>query len=526
MPRLMSNFGVLIAFFAILTGVYLSVIQNYFLYMDDYFYVFWDKFGDQVRGGRFLNSFFLHEIFNYIRSSPTIESGVRVIRFTGIIAITLLAYVTFSIFKTCRFKTEHAFLISVLICTLPPIQVDISWVQGVPWLYGAVLAALSALVLFKAIYKESSGRKIHTVISFVSAVILLVSALCLYQPAAMVFWSMAVIPLARLRNEDLTGKWRTPFISSFSVGFGSLGVYFLIVKIVHAILYGHTDAGARGALIDASRLKGKIQWFLNVPLKNSLNLWDITPTYTLAAIVVIIILAGLILGLRQAILLTAKERNFTLLWNQFQRLVLIGSILPLSLLPTLMVVESWATYRTVIALEMTVCILLFISLLNIGEFFASRTQLSSNLKKSLISAALILLTVFAAFHAHGNVKNNLVRIGAFELKYIRNAIQDYGVSNISKASALYIRCIDKDYYLLDNSPFEFGQLSSSGVLEGNLVVDFVLYELGIKDKIKIIQGAAADPLPEDSDILVVDLMKMKTYLRDKLDNNVTIPDEM
>lgn len=516
MSKIISNIGILISFIAILTVTYISVIQNYYFIVDDYFSVFDERHFDQVRAGRFLSKVLINEIWSYIKSSPTIESGVRVIRFTGIIGIALLAHVIFNIFKTFRFKTEHAFLISILICTLPSIQTLISDLQVITAIYSAVLAALSSLLLFKVVFKENSKKISYTIIAVLFAIILLISALCIYQPPAMIFWSMAVIPLYRLRNEDLIRKWRMPFITYFSIGIVSMAIYFLIIKIVH--LSTHTNMPQRGAIIDLTMIKWKVKWFLLSPLVNSLNLWNISPTYTLGSIVGIIILAGLLLGLKQAVLQAAKERRFELILNHSQRMFLIMCIMPLSLLPSLVIIESWATYRTLLALEATICILLFISLLDIGEFLRSETRLPANFKKKVIQIILIVLTILAIFEAHNNIKKYIAELHSLELQYVRNIIQEYGIDNLSKTKRIYVRDHGKKYHFVENSLFEFGQPESNDPEIWKYIVKFALYELNVKREIDYTLVPADAPLPEDSNALIIDLAKLGFTLDERLKN--------
>lgn len=517
MSKLFRKSGLFISFLAIFTLIYISVIQNYFLYFDDYFSMFTDSFMGHVRSGRFLLSLILYESWNCIWSSPTLETGIRIVRFAGIIGIASLAYIIFAAFRTFRFKKEHAFLISILVCTLPAIQVFISWIQVMAGIYAAVLSALSALILFKVLFQEGSRKRSYNVIAYISSIILFISALCIYQSTAMFYWSVGVIPLALLRDEDLMKEWRKPFIKYFTVGFFTMAFYFVLVKIVTYVLH-MSPFSHRGGFITAKDILWKIRWFIFSPLNISLNLWNISTRYIVAGIVGIIILAGFISGLRKALLQETKERKSTLIWNHSQRLILIIGIIPLSLLPSLAAVESWATYRTIGSLEATICILLFLSILRVGGYIEASTGSHLNLKRMITRVILILLTVYAIFSAYNNVNQQFAGLHSLELQYVKNIINEYGISKLSETKKIYVRDHGKRYYFVKNSPFEFGQPESNDPEMWKYIVRFSLYDLGIR-KMKDYTLLPADaPLPKDNNALIIDLTKLGLMLDERLKN--------
>jgi hypothetical protein len=199
-------------------------------------------------------------------------------------------------------------------------------------------------------------------------------------------------------------------------------------------------------------------------------------------------------------------------------MLLIISILPLSLLPTLVIQESWATYRSIISLEATICILFFISLLNIKEFLESETKLLGNVRKIIIPLILIILTVFVVYDAHSNVKTYFAGLQSLELKYVKNTIRKYGISKLSETSRIYVRVPDKKYYIDNRFRFEFGFPSTSGGWWEE-IVNLSLYELGIKRKMEIRQVPADAPLSEDSNILIIDLNELNFILDKRFSKN-------
>jgi hypothetical protein len=339
----------------------------------------------------------------------------------------------------------------------------------------------------------------------------------------MFYWSLGLIPLVMLRDQDLMKRWKAPFIVYFSVGFISLVIHVFIVKIVNVVMELPSFGFRGGTLpLTESAIRWKIKWFIASPLVNSLNLWNISPTYVLGGVVGIIILAGILLGLRRAVLQAMKEREFNLIWNHFQKIILIICIIPLSLLPSLLVMESWATYRTIVSLEASIFILLFISLMNIEEFLKSITMISDKLRKMIMPALLIILAVFVVCNAHGNVKKYFAELNSLELQYVKNIIQEYGVSKLSENSKIYVKGPDRRYFVDNRFRFEFGNPSMNedggfgtpGIF-GEYIANLALYELGAWRDNEIIHVSADEPIPEDGNTLIIDLNKLRFYLDER-----------
>jgi hypothetical protein len=541
MTKRSSNTIVLTFLFGIFTAAYIPVVLTHFFYVDDYFWVLPNSSRQQlydhlflgsIGTGRALAGYFEYIIFNGVQYlQPTeFDSAIRIV---SIIGIVLLAYVLFLIFKTNRVSTKYAFIASILICTLPAFQVFVSWIILIFAIYGTILSALAGLISFKAVFTESRRSFQFRAIAIFTAVFLLVNSLHFYQPVAMFYWSLALIPLCMLRDQDLIKRWKAPFIVYFSVGFVSLIIHFIIIKIVNVIM-GLGPFGSRTGFLPLteSAISMKIKWFLVSPLVNSLNLWNISPTFILGGIVSIIILAGILLSLRRAVLQAVKERAFNLIWNHFQKIILIIIILPLNLLPSLLVTESWATYRTIISLEASICILFFFGLMNIEEFLQSVTMLSEKLRKMIMPVMLTVLTVFVVYSAHGNVKKYFAELHSFELQYVKDIIREYGVSKLSEDSRVYVRGPDKKYFLDNRFRFEFGYFSMNedGGFRiydfGVYIANLALYELGVWRGKKTIHLSAYEPLPGGDNVLIIDLTKFKFYLDErfgKYRGNVRLP---
>jgi len=498
----LKKLGVFLSFLIIFILTYSPAIQINYLFMDDYAFVktnitqeksLYEEIIDRARDGKVLYGVFLHIISNNIKHD-------NLFRLLGIIGLSFLSYVLYTILKIYQIKTEHAFLISVLVCTLPSFQLFVAWLVTFPYIYSAILSFTAGLILFKVVSEKNKGISIYRLGSlFIIIGLLMLAALHIYQPTAMLYWAIGIIPLSVLKDEDFKDRWRLPFTVYFFIGFVSLAVYFLTVKILHHVF--NVGFPSRGGLIDLTKIPLKLNWFFYCPLIYSLNLWNIFPSYKIAGIVSIIIIGIFLSNILQAL---KKEKRRSLLWVHCQKLFLITGILLLSYLPNLLVTDNVPAYRTLVSLETAICFLFYFGFLGFLKFIP---RFSVNFKDKTVTIFLLILALITTYHAHNNV-NNLAMLQANELKYVKSAISEYGTSKISKISEIYIRRPDDKKIIEKGFLYdEFGRPTTSFRWGPPQVLRVALHELGIKRNIKITQGASDESIPIGENIMAIDMTK-------------------
>ncbi len=530
MSKLISNICLLISFIVVFTLTYLPVIQTNFLLLDDYgwttlsnpkgtpqLHLKINKWFMQysVIEGRLVGHPLRWIIFGWINYYQSLDV-TRAMRFAGIIGIALLAYVLFIIFKTNHIEAQYGYLGSVLICTLPAFQLYASWIITIPNIYGALLVALAALLLFKVFLNENSGKALR-IITTLFVLLSLVITLNIYQSTAMFYWAIGIIPLALISDDTLIKKRRALFMVYFSVGVISLPIYFLILKIAARVFA--VSIGSRGNLITLTEIPETIKWFIHIPLIRSLNLWSICQLHEFTVIVGIIIILGFLPEFKRSILPAIRERRLNFLWNYLQRILLIIIIIPLSYFPSLVVKWRWAPFRTLVALETTLCILFFISLLNINKFLESKTALSHNHKKMIIPVLLFILTISVIYIAHHNVDKYFAKPQSLGIKYAESAIQEYGISRLSNTSSIYVTecgcvigCGKKHKLQPRICGDEFDIPSSASELGPK--VKLALSNLSIREKIDVIPVPVSVPLPEGAP--VIHCTKAQNFVLEKI----------
>lgn len=255
----------------------------------------------------------------------------------------------------------------------------------------------------------------------------------------------------------------------------------------------------RGATIPIRHIPSRVIWFISLPFKNAINLWNYYPTYKFATFISLTIFLGIISDLLQE-----RKKKKTKFSNYSQKYFLILCMIILTYLPNLVVLETTYFYRTIIALSVAISILFYFAIINIVDFFGFAPNFSVEVRKTVITILLTILTIITALMGHNKVYDYAV-LHSSELKYVKNAIVDYGESNLFK---IYMRRPRPMKQLNPGNELEL-KLSSTSAQNAQFVIKQAMHEIGIKQDIQIIQGAADDPIPEDDDILIIDMTKFQ-----------------
>ena len=463
---------------------------------------------ERTRTGKLLYGFFYYAIA-HVGSAGSI-------RLFGVISLGLFSYILFATLKKYNVRQEHAFLLSILACTLPSIQILIAWLAGIPYIFSAILSFIAGVFMFDFASKESNAKPIHTAGSFLIVIVLLVIAMHFYQPTAMLYWTAGIIPLSLLKGDALQKKRRPAFIKFFFAGFAAITVYFFSVKILQFIF--ETGFVGRGGLIGLSNVPAKLKWFFFCPLNYSLNLWNIFPTYKFAYIVALVIGFGMLSGILP---LTRKANGLNSPWNGFQRLLFTIGLILLSFLPNLLVTDMLPPHRTLGPLTISILFLFYFGLISLLNLLKHLPGFTENIKNTVATLSLIIFTLVSSYHANKNV-NDFAVLQASDFKYVKSAISEYGISNLSAISKIYVRRVDSKKIIQSGFLYdEFGLPTTAHPWGPANVVRKALKEAGVNYDIKITQVAFDEHIPKEKDLLVIDMTK-SDYL-DNYTSSITKP---
>ena len=374
-------------------------------FADDYAFLysgetrtFTGQFAGVVEYGRPLQAY----LYQWTFSAMHDLTDLRYLRLISVVGIALCAWLFYLALRRTGLAFWPAFLIPVVAFSLPSYQVLAAWASCAYYGWAALLAGGALLVTDRAFDRRYSR---HFFLLIFLAIAMVVGSLFVYQPSGTMFWLFAAVTLL-VRQLDMKemakrfGLYLAVAAPAFLLAYESL-------RIVPTLILGQDVATPRSQLVQD--IPGKLLWFVQQPLANSLNLTDIDPTYLNALLIGLFVLGGLCLFFKGNI------------QSRLLRLAVALSLVPLTYLPNLVVADDWASYRTLIvlgplvALYYALAILGFVGLLDYVSL------------RRLKSAAIILpLGTFALFSALSAAKNVAVEFALpqyTELQFLNGQLQ-------------------------------------------------------------------------------------------------------
>lgn len=510
----------IIAFICFLFAIYYPVTKGHYFYGEEHGYI-WStdnaiskdqSFSSYLKQfqfeGRPLEILYLYLTFNkYINSAQSVETANKV-RMGSIISLGLFAYVLYIAFRINRFMPINAFLLTIIICTLPPFQVYMGRINCIIFIYAALFSVLSAIVLLNALINKEK-KFVHITIAVFISTCLLIIALNIYQPVAMTYWAIGIITLMTLNDENFIRKWGLSYAIFFFCGFLSLKAYQIGTKIIISFM-DNTVKDAfyrRGVFIEYQDIYPKILEFINYPLYTALNLWNIFPSKIMGLSVGITILLGILYGIGRGFSqLKRNKESLIVLAGVLCKYFIAISVVILTFLPYIVTKNTFVImipkHRVLTGLEIAVFLLFVWGLKQLYESL----NISDKLTKIFAAAGLIICTLITAYMAHNNVKQYFVKAHSEELQYIKNMIRDYGVYRLEKDRKMFFVNDDVESLALRS---EFTDLSSVGLRGPIMVSKLALFELGVRSDIIFEHIRNDEVIAERENKLIINLSEFR-----------------
>jgi hypothetical protein len=248
-----------------------------------------------------------------------------VARLVSVLGLVLLAIVVYRALLRLTHERTSSACVALLMCSLPPFLVYAGWATLCFVPYSAALGGLAAFLASAA--SERSGR--DRAWRLAAGGLLLLAALAIYQPTAMMFWVIALILTLAQRHERqaVNRLLRSVVIAGVPAMLGA----YLILKIGVWTL-GAASAQRAGLLTD---VPAKLRW-LPQPFGLALNLFVMPQSTAIAALVACVVVLGAVLVSRDC----DRRTRLTVL-------AAAAAAVPLSFTPNIFSEENYATFRTV-----------------------------------------------------------------------------------------------------------------------------------------------------------------------------------
>lgn len=344
-------------------------------------------------------------------------SDFTVFRVISLILLSLSAWSMSLWSKNYYANKVCAVLATLIIFTLPAFQILVAFI-GTCATPLALFLSIAAAVVAARIPPGSDLIRRFMSKPFVLTLFLLVSGLLIYPPVAMFYWVMVAVEILTFQ-----GSWKR-LADLFLVGFSALGIYFTMLLATKAYFAGLTLRGYDPYVMSFD-IPGKLRWFVEEPLFNALNLWNIFPNRPWTYAVLLFILAA---GAIRLFKLYGKLKNGTLdprqLYGRCVLLVLFLLLFFLSSLPGLAATTNPGFYRCLAGLTGMVMLTILWSVDTWLGLFPQKTR------DIVLPAFLAVILVTGIVLANKNLYAYRVKPSMVELRYLEDNLKKIDIDRL------------------------------------------------------------------------------------------------
>ncbi|MHB6637423.1 glucosyl transferase GtrII family protein, partial [Klebsiella pneumoniae] len=264
-------------------------------------------------------------------------SSFSYLRLFNILSLVVLSGFIYNFIDSRKIFDNPVFkvIFPLLICLLPAFQVYASWATCFPFTISVLLAGIS----YNKCFPHSKQRS--SLPEKLASIVVLWVAFAIYQPTAITFLFFFMLDSCIKKESSLTVKKVATCFIILVIGVAGS---FIMSKVLPVWLYG--ESLSRAEL--TADIGGKMKWFINESLINSVNNYNIQPVKIYSWFSSLAILIGL-----YTIFVGKSGR-----WKTFIVIAIgIGSYAP-----NLATKENWAAFRSLVALELIISTLFLIGI--------------------------------------------------------------------------------------------------------------------------------------------------------------------
>jgi hypothetical protein len=347
-------------------------------------------------------------ITNFLSFSMSSKvSSLGFVRAANVAILCALAAVIYSALFRGGFPSKLSALLAFILVTLPPFQVVAAWAGCAGFPLAAAVAGASSFLIMRSMGDTGAFVRLGRLALACS---LLLMGMMVHQTEVMFFW--VFVAILALSSREGEGVVLRKVSYSLLVGAVACIAEFFVMKLGVAV-YGAVAGTARAGV--THDVFGKIAWFIKEPLNNALNLNSIEPTGWFAGATGVFIVVGLF---------------FYFGGSLRYRLTMLGlalMLVPLSYLPNLVVVESWASYRTVVALTALLAFYVFLALQ--GYLQVLRT-VSTQFHQWMLLGVVAAWAVFSGLVASRNLNRYFVEPQAIEYHLLKGQLRKIDLARV------------------------------------------------------------------------------------------------
>lgn len=503
----MTIYKNLLQFLLILLGLssaYAPAIYGYYAHHDDYFYWImkpgWKhpQFDFIMSMGRF-TGVFLQCWAGWLINSIADLSLLRVISMFNL----CLCALGLSLWMRPLFpKPLHAYLLSIMIFTLPPFQAIVGWATCTYASFAVLLATLAGLLT--AQIQPVKSAKLFSNPSAVFSVFCFLGAISIYQPAAMFYWTLPAILVCLGHPAYSKAQIKQQITHFLIIGITTLILYAFFLQFIKGHYLTTLGKDMYNPYAMSMDIKSKILWFINEPLINALNLWTIFPQVNYAICALVLILGTIICKIEMNYLNGKDSGDF------LRSIVLILGFLVLGFLPNLINIGFASFYRCLPALA-TIVLIIFVWV--IREWLLTAP---SRWRPTVLSIFLFIGSLSGISQAHINIQLYRNLPSYLEIAYLKDILNP----DLAPYKKIHIVRPAQDFrsrYFYPGVYDEFANLTAYGPQDMVMMLKAMFWELGKPEEFENffphITSSINNKSVDDSTLLV-DLRKIHEIYKD------------
>lgn len=441
--------------FAVALLIFHPLFYTDYLFMDEALQIWGYKsdpdFYMLIDEGRWLTEVLEGWLFRTFVNTIHDINWLRVISLTGWLACLPVWYMIIKrqVAKAPGYDYLPFFTCLYLVTSLP-FAVSVQWATCLQFFIADTASLVAGVIILNSL--RTNGDKFRIpVVATITALLLGLLALFLYQGAFACF----LIPFLVYFINPYTTKKDTILLTGLVYYFFVCGVYFVTYKLSFSLL--NVPADPRNSLFFDPI--GKLKWFLARPLERSFRFTLLThEESTISKVFYPMMLTAWVV---LAFMRFGKAKRL----DALKYLAGTGFIFLISYLPALLIQESFASNRTLLALN--ICV--FVVMLEMALFFINNMIL---LRISGIAIAIVFVV-----SARYNFQTAFMKPVHEETVALKNYFQQHYHSNIK--TVLFIRPSEEfmsQKYQVPKSMDEFGVASSCWEWVPDPLVRQMVYE--------------------------------------------------
>ncbi len=306
------------------------------------------------------------------------------LRFSSLFILSCNAYLMFLQMRRLSFSDIQAFLVISAMAFLPGFAANIF---NSSYCFVFFLTILLATCSFN---QARNSQKIPL------PVLLLFLSIATYPSTAMFYWVMVGMYIL-FTPDRYSVQFRQNISRLIAVGTTGLVIYAALIYVMHFYFSHHLNNTFYNPYLISLDYAGKFQWFIQEPLTNSLNLWNIFPKVTTSLVIIgfIFISAWAIFRKKLFAIEPSKRKAWVLtcLWQT----ALFIIVFFLTFLPNLVAQGNAAFYRCLLPLSSLTWLLL------VWALFQWQKIWPKIFTSMVITALLSTAVVYAGIKTYDNV---------------------------------------------------------------------------------------------------------------------------